>query len=146
MADAPHFNPLDHPICLQLPELLDETAWAGHTPFGMFLISALRPKIFVELGTYRGVSYCAVCQAVAEVGAETKCFAVDSWEGDAHAGKLRSNVFEKLRSHHDVKYGEFSKLLRLTFDDALKRFEDGSIDLLHIDGLHTYEAVRHDFN
>ena len=146
MADAPHFNPLEHPACLQLPELLDETAWAGHTPFGMFMISALRPKILVELGTYRGVSYCAFCQAVKEVGIVTECFAVDSWEGDAHSGKLGRSVFEKLRSHHDKRYGEFSKLVRSTFDDALKLFEDKSIDLLHIDGLHTYEAVRHDFN
>src|SRR3954468_2234802 len=92
-------NPLDHPACLKIPELLDETAWAGHTPFAMYLISALRPRIFVELGTYHGVSYCAFCQAVKEVGTNTKCYAVDSWEGVEHAGKLGRHVLEKLRSH-----------------------------------------------
>ncbi|WP_342479224.1 class I SAM-dependent methyltransferase [Paenibacillus sp. FSL H7-0350] len=38
-----------------------------------------------------------------------------------------------------------ASLLRMTFDEAVGTFEDNSIDLLHIDGLHTYEAIKHDY-
>lgn len=139
------FNPLEHPVCLEFPQWLEETAWAGHVPFAMFLISAMHPRVVVELGAYRGVSYCAFCQAVKSLKLDAKCYAVDTWQGDAHAGELEAGVLAKLRVHHDPLYADFSRLVQSTFDEALAYFNDGSIDLLHVDGFHTYEAVRHDY-
>lgn len=137
---------LDHPIAFTVPRRLSPVAnWQEHTPFAMYLVSALRPQRVVELGTHYGDSYCAFCQAVAELHLPTTCFAVDTWEGDAHAGGYGPEVLDDLRGHHDPLYGSFSELVRSTFDDASSRFGAGSIDLLHIDGLHTYDAVRHDY-
>lgn len=120
--------------------------WAGHIPFASWLMRQLRPRVFVELGTHTGNSYCAFCQSIDETpGALTQAYAVDTWQGDPHAGLYDDSIYQQLRTYHDPLYGQFSTLLRKTFDDALSDFAPGSVDLLHIDGLHTYEAVRHDF-
>jgi hypothetical protein len=50
-----------------------------------------------------------------------------------------------LKAHHK-QYESFSQLLCMTFDEALQQVADESVDLLHIDGLHTYEAVKRDYN
>ena len=139
-------NPLNHPVLFSSPRRLTPfSAWHEHIPFAMFLVDVLRPNLFVELGTHYGDFYCAFCQAVQELDLGTRCYAIDNWERDSHAGFYGPEVFADLRAHHDPLYGNFSSLVKSTFDDALKHFSDGLIDLLHIDGYHTYEGVRHDF-
>jgi glycosyltransferase involved in cell wall biosynthesis/SAM-dependent methyltransferase len=101
--------------------------------------------MLVELGTHNGVSYSAFCEAVVCNGLDTRCFAVDTWQGDDQAGHYGEEVYLDFRRFHDAHYSAFSELLRCTFDDALAYVPDASVDLLHIDGLHTYEAVQHDF-
>jgi len=142
---TPRFNPLDYPICLTSPTRIAPTTWITHTPFAMFLVDILRPSIIVELGTQYGVSYCAFCQAVKTLNIEARCYAVDTWQGDFHTGKYGHEILNNLKKYHDPLYDTFSRLIQSTFDDALKNFEDGTIDLLHIDGLHTYDAVKNDF-
>jgi hypothetical protein len=119
--------------------------WIGHIPFMCWFLKELKPKIFVELGTHLGNSYFSACQLVKESKLKTKCFAVDTWEGDEQSGYYGNQVFEQVSSNNIANYQEFSKLIRMKFDDAVLHFKDQSIDLLHIDGLHTYEAVHHDF-
>ena len=122
------------------------SAWIEHVPFAFWLMDVLRPRVIVELGTYTGVSYSALCQAVKCLGLATSCFAVDTWRGDEHAGFSSEDIYNEFAAFHDLHYSAFSQLVRSTFDEALPHFDDGTIDLLHIDGLHTYEAVRHDYN
>ena len=123
----------------------DVTNWHGHIPFAFFLMAVCRPRVFVELGTHKGDSYSAFCQAVTAAGTGARCFAVDTWRGDPQAGYYDDRVYRDLQTYHDSLYSSFSTLLRCTFDEAQSQFGDGSIDILHIDGCHTYEAVRHDF-
>lgn len=121
------------------------SGWTGHVPFGAWLMAVSSPRIFVELGSHFGMSYAALCQTVQSEGINTKCYAVDTWQGDDHAGFYGDEVYEDLAAFNDRHFAGFSRLMRTTFDEATTYFADGSIDLLHIDGLHTYEAVRHDF-
>lgn len=129
-----------------VPERLTSIeSWHQHLPFGYALVALVRPRVLVELGTHMGDSYCTFCQSVLENEIASKCFAVDTWEGDRHVGRLRDDVLENLREHHDARYAHFSQLLQMTFDEAVPLFNDGAVDILHIDGLHTEEAVRHDY-
>ena len=122
-----------------------DSAWTAHVPFAHWIVAAARPRVLVELGTHNGVSYSAFCEAVIRARLDTSCYAVDTWEGDEHAGRYGEDVYEDLRRFHDQHYAAFSDMLRCTFDAALDYVPDGAVDLLHIDGLHSYEAVRHDF-
>ena len=70
------------PNSLQSPD-----AWIGHLPFAGWVIQDISPEIFVELGTHSGNSYFSFCQSVVEAGISTKCYAVDTWRGDEHAGQ-----------------------------------------------------------
>ncbi len=119
-------------------------AWTEHVFFAYDLVAQLQPRTLVELGTDRGESYFAFCQSVLENKTGTQCFAIDHWRGDAHAGSYDETTFQDVTAHNRSHYAHFSTLIRSTFDEALDRFAQESIDLLHIDGHHTEEAVRHD--
>ena len=128
-----------------LPERLSPSGWIEHAPFAFWLVETLRPRTIVELGTHSGYSFLCFCQAVKAFAYSTKAYAIDTWRGDEHAGFYPNAVLQELRSFHEPRYGAFSRLIEATFDEALRQFDDASIDLLHIDGRHYYKDVKHDF-
>ncbi len=120
--------------------------WSGHLAFANDLLANLRPSLLVELGTHWGESYFTFCQSVFQNRIDCLCYAVDHWLGEPHAGHYGEEVFADVQQFNETHYRGFSYLLRTGFDEAREQFSDDSIDLLHIDGLHTYEAVSHDFH
>lgn len=120
--------------------------WNGHRLFAYDLIRFLTPELYVELGTYWGTSYFSFCQAVKDHNLPTKCVAVDTWQGDIQTGPYGQDVYESVTKGVAGFFREINtELIRSYFSDAVAQFKDESIDLLHIDGLHTYEAVKEDF-
>jgi predicted nucleic acid-binding Zn-ribbon protein len=119
-------------------------AWCMHLPFAYDLMREFAPKTFVELGVKEGESYFAFCQSAAENKISVRCYGVDSWRGDIQTGKLSPEIAKDVAAYN-WQYSSFSELKQMLFAEALGDFADGSIDLLHIDGAHTYNDVKTDF-
>ncbi len=144
------FSP-DLADCMSLASLwrpariVEPLNWVEHIPFAFWLIGVLRPRSIVELGTHSGNSFFAFCEATARHGVPSHLTAIDTWQGDEHAGTYDASVFADVSRYRDANFAASAHLIRALFDEARPNFAVASIDLLHIDGLHTYDAVRHDF-
>ena len=125
--------------------LTDIASWHEHIPFAFWLMRQLKPSCFVELGVHKGDSYSAICQAVKDAGLQTRCFGIDTWQGEEHAGRYDDSIWQEYSAYHRQHFAGFSNLIRSTFDEALQYFPDGDIELIHIDGRHYYDDVKHDF-
>ena len=129
------FTPRENPV---------SSTWEGHVPFLYCLLHFGKPRRFVELGAQYGNSFYAACQVSNQLLSSIECIAVDTWKGDVHTGYYADDVFKAFTRILKRDYPQ-AKYIRNTFQEASRQFEPGSIDLLHIDGLHTYEAVSEDF-
>lgn len=133
------------PLLLMPSRLGQPSSWWGHVPFAHLMVAETKPRQIVELGTHHGVSFGAFCNAVQRHSLSTRCYAIDTWRGDAHVGFYDDGLYESVSAAFQEQFSAFATLIRKSFDEAAASFPEGSIDLLHIDGMHTYEAVRHDF-
>lgn len=137
------FNNLD--LDSKLSRVKPPYCWLNHTPFVKYLIGEIKPSLVVELGTHSGNSLVTILEACRLNNLDTKVYAVDTWVGDSHSKKYSNSIYEQLKNYVSLKYPDNCTLLRMKFEEAIDNFDDKSIDLLHIDGYHTYDAVKKDF-
>jgi predicted O-methyltransferase YrrM len=111
-----------------------------------FLAAYDPPKVVVEIGTARGGTFFLWCRIAAH---NATLISIDKPGGDYGAGYTeeeteqfasyatngQSTEFLMLDSHHDSTRNKLSSLLR-----------NQRIDLLFLDGDHTYDGVRTDYN
>lgn len=132
----PAFETVENPV---------PSAWMEHVPFLYCFLNVIRPRRFVELGTHYGNSFYAACQFSKAFGIGMECVAVDSWQGDDHTGRYGEEVFREFEHVLSRDYSGYGRYIKKLFDEAAEQFDMSSIDLLHIDGLHRYDAVKHDY-
>lgn len=111
--------------------------WEGHRAFAEWIVRKLNPKTIVDLGVDYG--YSSFCFSLPNIG---NVYGIDSFEGDNHAGKR--DTYEYVLSKKKELELDNLTIIKGYFDDVVKTW-DKQIDILHIDGLHTYEAVKNDF-
>lgn len=118
------------------------SAWKGHAQFAIDIVNELKPNVIVDLGVDYGFS--TFCLAYPNIG---NVYGIDWFAGDVHTGKRNTydivlEQYNYIRKQYSISNIQF---IKGKFDDIAKVWRS-NIDLLHIDGLHTYEAVTNDFN
>lgn len=133
------------PASYWMPAHYPRSAWVTHAPFASWLMDALRPRSIVELGTHLGYSCFVFAEAARRLRLGTRINALDSWEGDDHAGFYGEDVFAGVKRIAETDYPDSVRLVRDYFTRSRALFEDASVDLLHIDGRHGYEDALSDY-
>ena len=96
----------------------------------------------VELGSFMGESM----EIFASSNKFKKIYCVDPWKNGYDNTDFSSNLTENAETIFDDRHKNFNFVtkLKMTGDEAVKLFENKSIDMVYIDALHTPDAVKKD--
>lgn len=120
----------------------DVEGWTSQKELSFLHNTAKDMETIVEIGSWKGRSTKAILS-----GTKGTVYAVDHFLGSKGEEEQHKEAKE------DVVYNQFLentkgydnlKVLRMSSEEAVKQFEDKSIDMLFIDAEHTYEGVKED--
>ena len=113
------------------------SAWTGHRQFANWLVQSLKPEIIVDLGIDYGYSMFSLAES--NIG---QVYGIDNFKGDIHTGVHNDAYDTVIKVINENQYTNVNIVMG-DFNDVAAIW-DKPIDILHIDGLHTYEAVTND--
>jgi len=130
---------MGHPELEHLPQ-----GWFHHGDQILTLLKARKPKVVVELGTWRGASAIAMARTVRPWGGHIYC--VDTWMGDVNGGIAPGYPAMLSECAYNLIAAGVSGTVRLipalTLEAA--RWWTEPIDVLLVDADHTYASVMAD--
>jgi predicted O-methyltransferase YrrM len=112
------------------------------------------PKIFYEVGTWKGRSTCCMAQLIKRKNINAKLYGIDTFLGsdeDIHRSEINilksSNltlldVFKSNIKNCDVE--DIIIPIVSTGTEASKNVKDNSLDFIYLDASHDYESVKED--
>ena len=110
--------------------------------------------IFVEIGSWKGRSACAMAVNIINSNKDIKFYCVDTWEGSAEHQKGGSNedidiingrLLEIFNKNTEPVRKVINIVKKLSIE-AAKDFDDHSLSFVYIDASHEYESVVNDLN
>lgn len=119
--------------------------WFGYQEFYSEIVkSASDNSHFVEVGTWKGTSAAFMAVEIINSGKKIKFDCVDTWEGSIEHAEYdcvkNKTLFEEfLKNIEPVK--NYINPVKLPSSEAVKKYEDKSLDFVFIDAAHDYENV-----
>jgi predicted O-methyltransferase YrrM len=108
----------------------------------------------VEVGTWKGTSAAFLAVEIINSGKNIKLDCIDTWLGSPENIDPNSDHFEPLLQEVDGLYNKYLSniepvkhvinSIRQTSLDALKNYDDNSLDCVFIDAAHDYDNVQKD--
>ena len=118
-----------------------ESTWKGHELFGIWIVQKIKPKVTVDLGFDMGLSTFAFAHRN-----RGHTFGVD-WIGNANFSRKRAameSAFQNISAAIRLKYVKNIHLFIGPLNEIAQKW-DCKIDLLHIDGMHSYEEIKEQY-
>lgn len=119
--------------------------WFTYPRLYRMLVENCRPDgTIVELGAWKGRSSAFLVVEAKNKSPNISIHIVDTWLGSGeHTVGMTDGLYEKFISNMAPLNGHYQSH-RMTTDEAVPLFSDGSLDAVFIDADHTYEAVKRD--
>jgi len=119
------------------------SAWKGHSEFAKWIVKEHKPTLIYDLGVDYGFSTFTFALAMQDQG---RVVGVDLFTGDVHTSFRNTyDYVMTLKNKLETKYPINLEIVKDDFTNVAYRVNE-LIDIIHLDGLHTYEAAKHDYN
>lgn len=117
--------------------------WCYDNPVILYgLIRSMKPKVVVEVGTYRGFSASWMAQALKENGAG-HLYCIDNFSLTDHTAKYGD---ARKHLHENLVALEVRDWITILDGDSEKVQWPDKVDFAYVDGWHGFRMASHDFN